>query len=140
MTRKRTLIFGLLSVFVLLAAACGGGGESAAPASSGSVTGNAADGESLYTQNAIGSAPGCTTCHSLEEGVVVVGPSHAGIGARAGSVVPGLSAEEYLRQSIVEPDAHVTEGFTAGIMYQNYGKELTEQQIADLVAFLLTQK
>ena len=49
-----------------------------------------------------------------------------------------MSAAEFLEQSIVEPDAVITEGFSPGVMYQNYGSELTEQEIADLVAFLET--
>ncbi len=52
----------------------------------------------------------------------------------------GKSAEEFLRESILNPDAVVTEGFTPGVMYQNYGNDLTEQEIDDLVAFLLTLK
>jgi len=51
-----------------------------------------------------------------------------------------MTAEEYLKESIITPNAHVTEGFTAGVMYQNYGKDLTEQEINDLVAYLLTLK
>jgi hypothetical protein len=69
-----------------------------------------------------------------------VGPSHANLAVTAETVVPGKSAEDYLRESIIEPDAHITEGFTAGIMYQNYGKDLSEQEINDLVAYLLTLK
>ena len=134
----------LVSAVALFLAACGGGGESAdsggEEAASGSV-GNAANGEKLYTNPTIGSAsaPGCNTCHSLEADVVLVGPSHAGIAARAETAVDGMSAEEYLRDSIVNPDAHVTEGYAAGVMYQNYGAEIPEPQINDLVAFLLTQ-
>ena len=52
--------------------------------------------------------------------------------------VPGLSAEAYLQQAIVNPDAHVVDGFTAGVMYQNYEEALTKEQINALVAFLLT--
>lgn len=137
--------FWMIAVFVLgltlALAACGGGGSDA-PADTGTSgpVGNAVRGERLYNQTVIGqaSAPGCITCHSLDAGVVLVGPSHAGVGTRAATYVAGMSAEEYLRQSIVEPDAHIVEGFTPGVMYQNYGAELNEQEIADLVAFMLT--
>ena len=50
------------------------------------------------------------------------------------------SAEEFLEQSIVEPDAEITENFSPGVMYQNYGTDLTDQEIADLVAFLASLK
>ncbi len=47
--------------------------------------------------------------------------------------------EEFLRESIVSPDAFVTKGFTAGLMPKEYAK-LPAPQINDLVAFLATLK
>ena len=83
---------------------------------------------------------GCLACHSLDEGVTIVGPSWYGLGDRAGSRVEGQSAEEYLYRSIVSPDDYVVEGFPPGIMPQIYGDTLNEQEIADLIAYLLTLK
>ena len=117
----------LLAVgLMVVLAACGGGDAAPAETAATGPVGNAARGQRLYEQTVIGraSAPGCVTCHSLEAGVVVVGPSHAGVGARAGDYVAELSAEEYLRESIINPDAHIVDGFTPGVMYQNYGAEL----------------
>ena len=139
--RRFLLLLALLSAFTLLLVACGGGGDEEATETT-SLADAVARGEALYKGTTIGaaSAPGCVTCHSLEEGVTLVGPSHAGIGTAAASRVPGMSAEEYLHQSIVEPDAHLEDDFSPGVMYQNYGTDLTEQQINDLVAFLMSQK
>jgi cytochrome c len=64
----------------------------------------------------------------------------ANIGAEAGGMGSGLSAEEYLRQSIVEPDAYVVEGFGQGLMPAGYGDALTAQQLDDLVVYLLSLK
>lgn len=140
---RRTLFAVLVLALTSLLVACGGGdseggGESTDAGGGEQAVGDPERGEELYTMQQIDSAPGCVTCHSLEPDVTLVGPSHAGIGARAGDVVPGQSAEAYLRESIVDPNAHVTEGFSPGVMYQNYEQDLTEQQINDLVAFLLT--
>lgn len=131
-------LFVLLAVFALTLTACGGGSTS----SGGDLTGDATKGEALYKQTTIGpnNAPGCVTCHSLEAGVTIVGPSHAGLGTRAGEAVSGKTAEQFIRESIVSPDAHIVEGFTAGVMYPNYAKDLSEQEVADLVAYLLTLK
>lgn len=103
-------------------------------------SGDAAHGRALHEASIIGAkfAPGCRTGHSLDEGVTLVGPSHNQVGARAASQVSGLSAAEYLRQSIVEPDAFVVAGYVPGIMYQLYGADLSETEIDDLIAFLLT--
>ncbi|MCB8981650.1 MAG: c-type cytochrome [Ardenticatenaceae bacterium] len=145
--RKLTLTILLMLLLSFGLAACGGGGDE--PADDGGDTtstsvGDAANGERLFNETVIGpaSAPGCITCHSLEPGVVLVGPSQSDVGARAETTGPelGLTAEEYLRQSIVEPNAHIAEGFTEGVMYQNFGEELTNTQINDLVAFMLTLK
>ncbi len=134
------LAFILALVLVLGLSACGG--ESAPSGGEGEAAGpgDAASGETLFNQSLIGSQAGCLSCHSLEPGVNMVGPSLATIGADAGSRVSGVSAEDYLRESIVAPDAHVVAGFGAGIMPRVYGDELTAEQVSDLVAFLLTLK
>jgi len=134
MTKKFTLILFGVMLLALILAGCGGDNEEAASA------GDPKRGQALYEQTIIGSsaAPGCGTCHSRDAGKVLVGPSHAGIATIAETAVPGMSAEEFLKESILNPDAHVTEGFTPGVMYQNYSKDLSEQEINDLVAYLLT--
>jgi cytochrome c551/c552 len=135
----RRFAFIVLLVLVLSLVACGGesapeGGEGGAGAA------DATDGETLFAQQLIGTQAGCVTCHSLEPDVVVVGPSLAKIGAEAGSRVSGVSAEEYLRQSILEPDAYTAEGFAAGLMPKALADELSEEQVGDLVAYMLTLK
>ena len=140
MNRKMLLTM-LVLALVLLLAACGGGGETADSGGDGSGA-DAANGESLYNQVTIGSAsaPGCITCHSLEPDVVLVGPSHAGLANRAGTYKEGMSAEEYLRESIVDPDAHLVEGFTPGVMYQNFATDLKAGEVNDLIAYMMTLK
>jgi cytochrome c551/c552 len=139
---KKTLLVLLLGLALLALAACGGGGgEAEAPADAeAEAIGNAANGEALFAQATIGpnNAPGCITCHSLEPDVVIVGPSQAGLATRAETRVPGMSAADYIHQSIVEPNAYLVEGFAEGLMYQNYATDLTEEQINDLVAYTLT--
>jgi hypothetical protein len=61
-----------------------------------------------------------------------------GIFTKSATRKAGQSAIDYLRESIVKPNAYVVPGFTAGIMLQNYGQSLTETQIDDLVAYLAT--
>ncbi len=106
----------------------------------GSIGGDPARGEQLYYEMALGQNVSCRVCHSLDPGVVLVGPSFAGIGTRAETQVPGLSAKEYLRQSILEPDAYKVEGFEDRQMLQNFKEILSDEQIDDLIAFLLTLK
>jgi nitric oxide reductase subunit C len=79
----------------------------------------------------------CATCHSIEPDVVNVGPSLAGIATRAASRISGLSAEEYIRNSMVNPSDYVVEGFP-DVMAKNLALVLSSQDIADLVAYLMT--
>ena len=85
MLKRTTLLLSLVLIVVLLAlTACGGGaakpagGESQPAAAAG---GNADNGKKLFNEPVIASAgsPGCVTCHSLEKGKTLVGPSMAGI-------------------------------------------------------------
>ena len=127
---------GLLSFIVILASfllgSCGGNADSASNSTEG--------GAQLFKQATIDNTPGCKTCHSLEPDTVIVGPSLAGIASRAGNTVPGLSDEEYLRQSILEPDAYVVEGYPASVMPNVWVEKLNEEQVNSLVDYLLTLK
>jgi cytochrome c len=95
-------------------------------------------GESIYYETASGVNAGCRICHSLEKNEKIIGPSFYGIADRAGKRVDSMTAEEYLHQSIVDPNAFVVPGFPEGQMIQNFGQILTEEQINDLIAFLMT--
>ncbi len=111
---------------LVVATACGSGGGA-----SGGL-----DGEELFRASVLGSQAGCITCHSLTPDRVLVGPSLAGVGARAGSTVPGQSARDYLRTSIVDPDAHVVDGFQPGRMPSNWDDVLSDGEIDALVSYL----
>jgi len=102
------------------------------------VVSSADAGRSLYFESTLGVNTGCRVCHSLEPGAVIIGPSFDGVATAAVTRVPGLTAEEYLRESIVDPDAFVVDGFDPGVMLQNFNESLTNEQIDNLVAFLLT--
>ncbi|MBI5933464.1 MAG: hydrogenase iron-sulfur subunit [Chloroflexi bacterium] len=97
-------------------------------------------GEGIYYETTAGVNAGCRICHSLVKDERIIGPSFYGIANRAGARIPGMSAEEYLRQSILEPNAFVVPGFPEGQMIQTFGDLLTEEQIQDLIAFLMTLK
>ncbi len=104
------------------------------------IGGDPLEGEKLYFEASLGTNAGCRICHSLEPDVVLVGPSFAGLAERAAHRVSGLSAEQYIRQSILEPDAYIVPGFPAGQMVPGLGEALTAHQLDDLVAFLLSLK
>jgi cytochrome c551/c552 len=112
----------------LLLAACG------TPAVGGST--DLTDGRELFASPVLGNRAGCITCHSLEPDVTLVGPSMAGVGGRADDRVEALDATSYLRQSIVEPNAYVVDGFDDDVMPGDYVLSLNDQQIEALVDYM----
>lgn len=81
----------------------------------------------------------CATCHALVPDTIIIGPSLNGIATRAETRVEGVNAEEYIQLSILRPGDYVVEGFN-NVMITNFAKELTNEDMNALVAFLLTLK
>lgn len=97
--------------------------------------GDASGGEQVFRGQG-----GCSACHSLEPGERLVGPSLSGVATRAAIRKPDYSAEMYLHESIVNTNAYVVEGFHDSIMPESYANRLTQQELADLVAYLMTMQ
>ncbi len=79
----------------------------------------------------------CATCHALEPDVAIAGPSLAGIASRASKRVSGQSAEQYIRNSMLNPGDFIVPGFQ-NIMVQNLADSLSSDQINAIIAFLMT--
>lgn len=94
--------------------------------------------------------PACFACHSTTAGVNLAGPSLAGVVDHAKSVLASpdykgsaKDVESYIRESIVEPNAYLNPGgmYSANgesFMPHTYGKDLTPEQIDQLVAYLMS--
>ena len=114
----------------------------AAP-TSGAVAG-ASPGQTLF----VGTAA-CASCHAIQ-GIAqgVLGPPLDGIASAAGNRIAGYSAEEYIRESIVEPDAYtagtadgLSQDYQEGLMTATMaGIQLTDEDVDALVEFLLQQR
>lgn len=76
----------------------------------------------------------CSACHSTGPNQIV-GPGLSGIGERAGTTRPGLSADEYIRESIKQPMAFAAGGNT-NIMPTF--PQLSDADIDGLIAYLKT--
>ena len=42
-------------------------------------------------------------------------------------------------ESVTRPGDYVVDGYSSGLMPANFGARMTDQQLADIVAFLMTQ-
>lgn len=96
--------------------------------------------------------PTCQACHSMAPGVNLAGPSLAGLEGffaqiQASGEYKGKATtpEEFIHESIVEPSAFLHPGpmYSAdgtSFMPTNYGQDLSEEQISQLVAYLMSFK
>jgi len=85
---------------------------------------------------------GCLACHSVD-GSKLIGPTWKGLFNSQVTLADGstMTADEaYLRESIVNPNAKVSGGFPAGVMPGNFGQQMTEQQINDVIAYIESLK
>lgn len=79
---------------------------------------------------------GCTACHR-EGAVNHVAPPFEGIAERAAQRRPPMPADAYIYESIAFPSAYLVEGF-ANAMVQNYENIVSDQDLGDMIAYLLT--
>jgi mono/diheme cytochrome c family protein len=88
----------------------------------------ATSGEQIFT------AGGCAGCHTLAKANATgsIGPSLDDLAAAAGDGSP----EDFVTESVVDPDAEVAEGFQAGVM-PSYDGRLSEEQLQALAEYLL---
>jgi cytochrome c oxidase subunit II len=90
-------------------------------------------GEQLYSNL------GCRACHSLD-GSVVIGPTFQGLFGKTEQLEGGGSVtvdDNYLRQSIIEPQAQIVAGFPPTMPSFAH---LTERQVSGLIEFIKLQQ
>lgn len=83
---------------------------------------------------------GCKACHSLD-GTVVVGPSWKNIYGSEEQLDDGSTItvdEVYIRESILDPNAKVVQGFSPNVMPSTYRDMLSDQDIEDIISYIET--
>jgi len=100
-----------------------------ASAPSGGGGANLAAGKTAFTAN------GCSACHTLTAAGSkgTIGPDLDKLKSYAATAKMPLS--DFIRESIVKPNAYVEKGYPPGVMPQNFGK-LPKSTLDALVAFL----
>jgi mono/diheme cytochrome c family protein len=88
---------------------------------------------------ALALANGCVGCHTLDPNQQMAGPTWFHVGDTAANRQPGVSPALYLHDSIWDPNKYVTPGYPSGVMPQTFQDILSQEDLADLVAFLLAQ-
>lgn len=105
-------------------------------------TSNAEEAAALKTPEEVIAKYTCGVCHifaghavaghDLENRPGTLGPSLARIGA--------TKSREYLRQSLLDPDAVIARGYAAGMMPKTYGEQLKAQELEMLVNYMAKSK
>jgi cytochrome c oxidase subunit 2 len=104
-----------------------GGGQGAgggAAAGGGGADTLAAEGTQIFDEQ------GCSGCHTL-----AAADATETIGPDLDRELPGKSPE-FIRTSIVDPDAELAAGFNQGIMPDNFGDALSPEELDTLVEYL----
>jgi cytochrome c oxidase subunit II len=83
---------------------------------------------------------GCGSCHTLADAGARgdVGPKLDDLRAVAARRERGKSAEEYVREAIVDPRAFAVRGFPGNVMPTTYRDDLSREEIDALVQYLLS--
>ncbi|MBC9868844.1 MAG: c-type cytochrome [Opitutae bacterium] len=90
------------------------------------LTGDAGRGRKLFATHEIAA---CSRCHKIDGSGGDIGPALDGIASRKPS--------DYLRESIIDPQATMAEGYPVEVSpMPPYGVLLSQQEISDLLAYL----
>lgn len=93
-------------------------------------------GKALYAAKA------CVGCHSLD-GSKVVGPTFKALYGHDVDLADGSKVkadDAYLKDSILNPNSQIVQGFAPGLMPQNFKDLLSEQDVADIIEFIKSVK
>lgn len=105
----------------------------AADAGAEAIPGDPEAGATVFNQ-------ACSGCHGAAAGA---GPALADLKANAEDHAAqhgeGQTVVEFLHESIVDPSAFIAPGFNDGIMPKTYGDQYSDEEIDDIIAYILAQ-
>ena len=81
---------------------------------------------------------GCTACHSVD-GSVLVGPSWQGIYGSQEALTDGTTVtvdDAYIKESIVDPNIKIVEGFLPNLMPQTFGDTFSDSDIEAITEYI----
>ena len=161
MRKRNTLLLGAVCFFGTLAASCGGPTPvptpTATPSPPPSSTPVPTATESVAAATEVPPTPteiadpvrrgealaaryGCAVCHS-PDGSPKAGPTWLGLFGSEETLTVGSTVivdEAYVIESILDPNAKITQGFTADIMPKDFGEKLSESDLEAIIAYMMS--
>jgi mono/diheme cytochrome c family protein len=95
-------------------------------------------GDPILGQLVFNGVGACHVCHEVDSMEELIAPSLMHLASTAGGRVEGVSAEYYIRGAILRPSERIVPSVKPGIMPTTYEQSLTQAQLNDLVAYLMT--
>ncbi len=130
----------LVGILVILALVISGCGRSTPAPTPAETTGNLPPAPSVDQAQPLIEKGGCGSCHiipGIEGATGTIGPSWCD---PAEEVQAGEEDVEFLRESILDPNAEIAPGYPANLMPQNFGQIFTDEEIDLLAAFIANLK
>lgn len=87
---------------------------------------------------------GCNACHSTD-GTKIVGPSYKGVYGHEVTVISKgkertiVADDEYIRTSILDPNADIVKGYNKGLML-SYKDQITDEQMEQIIEYIKSLK
>ena len=115
------------------------------PAQTGGTEGDATTGQTIFTTAHTlpdGAQWSCSSCHSVTpDEMVLIGPGLYNVSVRSQTYGLDLTPEDYIHNSIVNPQDFLAPhpaGGTWPLQMPDWSETLSEQEISDVIAYLMT--
>lgn len=135
------LALALLGATALVYSGDGGIAAPSATTATAPAAAPTAERSAVETGRALFLAKGCNGCHVMAgaPGTMPFAPDLTGLAAVAGTRRPGLSAEEYVRESLLDPQAFLVPGYSGQNVGQMPRLPLSDAEVDALTTVLLAQ-
>ena len=106
----------------------------------GTTTSASGGGGDVAAGKTVFAANNCASCHTFKpaNATGTIGPNLDTAPASDAKADNNMNLDDFVKESIENPDAYIAKGYSKGIMPTNFGQTLSSKQLNDLVAFIVS--